>query len=120
MDEDRFDHAQVAADQAFAAAFVAGEAELAYDDRAPAPELPPLGTAVMVVRPVRLPADLDAAVRELAGRRDTTASALIRSWVEAALGEDRATDPVTELRRSLERAQRAAAEMFGADRHRAA
>ena len=118
MDEDRLDHTQLAIDQQFATAFMGGEVELVYDDHAAAPALPPPGSAVMVVRPVRLPADLDAAVRDLAARRDTTASALIRSWVEAALDDQSSADPVTELRRSLERAQRAAAEMFATDHHR--
>ncbi|MEU7871265.1 CopG family transcriptional regulator [Dactylosporangium sp. NPDC049140] len=108
------EQAQLAADQEFAAA-VAGGAPFDYDDTAVVPDLPPPGAPVMVVRPVRLPSDLDAAVKDLAARQGVTPSALIRGWVEAAV--DDTTDPVTELRRSLDAAQRAANELT-ADRHR--
>ncbi|WP_432992291.1 hypothetical protein [Dactylosporangium sp. CA-233914] len=113
---DALDPRQLAADQEFAAA-IAGGAALDYDDTAAVPELPRAGAPVMVVRPVRLPYDVDAAVKQMAARLGVTPSALIRSWVEAAVDDSEAADPVTELRRSLDTAQRAAAAL-AADRHR--
>jgi hypothetical protein len=110
------DPAQLAADQEFAAEIAAG-APLDYDDATSVPELPPANAPVMVVRPVRLPYDVDAAVKDLAVRQGATPSALIRGWVEAALDDDNNADPVTELRRSLDAAQRAVREL-AADRHR--
>jgi hypothetical protein len=95
---DDLDHAQIAADQEFARAFTAGEVDLVYADAAPTPELPPAGAPVTVVRPIRLPYDIDAAVKQLAERTGTTPSALIRRWVEAALVNETTPDPVAELR----------------------
>lgn len=118
MDDDDIDYAQIAEDQQFAKAYIAGEVELTYDDSAPVPELPPPDAPVRVVRPVRLPYEVDKAIRELAARRDTTPSALIRDWVVAALEESTSLDPAVELRRSLDSAQRAAAEILRTNRHR--
>jgi hypothetical protein len=95
---DDLDHAQIAADQEFARAFTAADVELAYDDTAAVPELPPVGAPITVVRPIRLPHDIDAAVKQLAERAGTTPSALIRRWVEAALVNETTPDPVAELR----------------------
>ena len=61
-------------------------------------QLPPAGAPVTVVRPIRLPHEVDAAVRRLAEQQGTTPSALIRRWVEAAIVDTTTPDPVTELR----------------------
>lgn len=69
---------------------------------------PDSGTATTVVRPVRLPFDVDALVRGLAHARGVSMSSLIRDWVVAGLSDaGRAPDPATELRRSLDTARRA-------------
>ncbi|MEV0567293.1 CopG family transcriptional regulator [Dactylosporangium sp. NPDC050588] len=114
---DDLDHAQIAADQEFARAFAAGEVELVYDDSAPVPELPPVGAPVTVVRPVRLPHEVDAAVKRLADQTGTTPSALIRRWIEAALVNETTPDPVAELR-YLSAAVQRIAETLDSDRTR--
>jgi predicted DNA-binding protein len=48
-------------------------------------ELPPAGTAVMVVRSLRLPVELDARVKAAAQRRGVPTSTLIREWIELEL-----------------------------------
>lgn len=122
MNDDDLDYAQIAEDQEFARRIAAGEPLTPVDnpDEAAAliAQLPPSGAPVRVVRPVRLPYDVDKAVQELAARRDTTPSALIRDWVIAALEDSASLDPATELRRSLETATRAAAAIINTDRHR--
>ncbi len=71
-------------------------------------ELPPRDAPVTVVRPVRLPFELDAMVKALADARGVTMSNLIRDWIVAGLAvAGQAPDPVTELRRGLDAAQRA-------------
>lgn len=71
-------------------------------------ELPPADAPVTVVRPVRLPYELDALVRALAEARGVSMSTLIREWISAGLtAAGQAPDPVTELRRGLDAAQRA-------------
>jgi hypothetical protein len=71
-------------------------------------ELPPPGAPVTVVRPVRLPFEMDALVRALAEARGVGMSTLIREWIAAGLTTaGQAPDPVTELRHSLDTAQRA-------------
>jgi hypothetical protein len=94
-------------------ALAAGELELVYDDTAPTPELPPPGAPITVVRAMRLPYDVDAAVRELAEQRGVTVSAMLRDLVASGLEvtTGAAPDPVAELRRSLDAAQRAAREL---------
>jgi hypothetical protein len=70
--------------------------------------LPPPGAPVTVVRPVRLPYEVDALVKALADARGTTMSDLIRDWIAAGLAAaGTAPDPVNELRRGLDAAQRA-------------
>lgn len=123
MSDDDIDYAQIAADQEFAKAFNADEIELTYDDSPEAAaeaerRLPPPGAPVTTLRTVRLPWELDQAVQELAARRDTTPSALIRDWVIAALEDDASLDPATELRRSLQSATRLAEQILSSDRHR--
>jgi hypothetical protein len=71
-------------------------------------ELPPTDAPVTVVRPVRLPYELDALVRALAEARGVPMSTLIREWISAGLtAAGQAPDPVTELKRGLDTAQRA-------------
>lgn len=71
-------------------------------------KLPPAGSPVTVVRPVRLPFEVDAMVKALADARGVYMSDLIREWVTAGLATAGATpDPVTEIRTWLGRAQRA-------------
>jgi len=71
-------------------------------------ELPPADAPVTVVRPVRLPYELDALVRALAEARGVPMSTLIREWISAGLAAaGQAPDPVTEIRRGLDTAQRA-------------
>src|SRR3954453_23399417 len=70
--------------------------------------LPPPGAPGTVVRPVRLPYEVDALVKALADARGTTMSDLIRDWIATGLAAaGTAPDPVTELRRGLAAAQRA-------------
>lgn len=71
-------------------------------------ELPAPGAPVTVVRPVRLPYEMDALVKALAEARGASMSSLIRDWIAAGLASaGQVPDPVTELRRSLDVAQRA-------------
>lgn len=71
-------------------------------------KLPPADAPVTVVRPVRLPFELDALVKALAEARGVSMSTLIREWIAAGIAAaGRAPDPVTELRRGLDTAQRA-------------
>ncbi len=70
--------------------------------------LPPAGSPMRVVRPVRLPYDLDETVQELAAARGVSVSAFIRECVaDAVAGAVRGNDPQVELRRLLSRALRA-------------
>ena len=71
-------------------------------------ELPPPDAPVTVVRPVRLPFEMDALVRALAEARGVSISTLIREWIVAGLAAaGQASDPATELRHSLDTALRA-------------
>jgi hypothetical protein len=71
-------------------------------------DLPAPGAPVSVVRPVRLPFEMDALVKALAEARGVSMSTLIRDWITAGLAAaGQVPDPVTELRRGLESAQRA-------------
>jgi hypothetical protein len=117
MSNDEIDYAEIAAGQEFAKAVATG-LPLEYDDAAPVPDLPPAGAPVMIVRPIRLPFEVDATVKRIAELQGTNPSALIRRWVEDAVAERSEDDPVTELRRSLDVAQRAAAALY-ANRHAA-
>lgn len=77
-------------------------------------KLPPPGSPVTVVRPVRLPFEIDAMVKALAEARGVTMSDLIREWVATGLAATgQAPDPVTELRRGLDTAQRALDSLTG-------
>lgn len=70
--------------------------------------IPPPDAPVTVVRPVRLPYEMDAMVKALAQARGVPMSALIRDWIAAGLAEaGQAPDPVSALRRGLDAAQRA-------------
>jgi hypothetical protein len=74
---------------------------------APVPA-PPAHAPVTVVRPVRLPFEIDALVKALAEARGVSMSELIRDWITAGLATaGQVPDPVTELRRGLDAAQRA-------------
>jgi hypothetical protein len=75
----------------------------------PAPvTVPPPHAPVTVVRPVRLPFEIDALVKALAEARGVSMSELIRDWITVGLAAaGPAPDPVTELRRGLDAAQRA-------------
>lgn len=74
-------------------------------------ELPPTPEGeVMVVRSIRLPVDLEIRAKGIAEARGVPYSALIRDWISEGLeraeaGEQR--DPVTELHRIADAAQRA-------------
>lgn len=71
-------------------------------------QLPPPDTPHNVVRPLRLPYDLDADVRELAEQRGVSISAMLRELIVAGLGVlDEDQDPVTELRTIHAEMQRA-------------
>lgn len=71
-------------------------------------ELPAPGAPVTVVRPVRLPYEMDALVKALAEARGVSMSSLIRDWIATGLATaGHVPDPVTELRHSLDVAQRA-------------
>jgi hypothetical protein len=70
--------------------------------------VPPADAPVTVVRPVRLPFELDALVKALAEARGVSMSSLIRDWITAGLADAGQTpDPVSEMRHGLEIAQRA-------------
>lgn len=116
---DDIDLQELAAAERDMHALASGELELAYDGEAPTPQLPPPGAPITVVRAARLPGDLDAAVAALAEQRGVTVSAMLRDLIATGLEVTTgvAPDPVTELRRSLDAAQRAARELT-ADRHR--
>lgn len=106
--EDEFDVVELAQDLQFARGIADGSIELQYDDTAPVPELPPVGSPVMTVRPVRLPWEVDQAVQRIAKSRGITMSEFIRGLiVDAVADTPAADDPVTEIRRDLSKMQRA-------------
>jgi Ribbon-helix-helix protein, copG family len=76
---------------------------------APAELLPPPGAPVSVLRNVRLPYEVDSALKATAQARGTTVSDLIREAINALLaGEvDNTPDPVIALRLTLAAAGRA-------------
>jgi hypothetical protein len=76
---------------------------------APVDLLPPPGAPVSVLRNVRLPYEVDAALKAAAHARGSTVSELIREAVNALLaGEvDTTPDPVVALRLTLAAAGRA-------------
>lgn len=76
---------------------------------APVELLPPLGSPVSVMRNLRLPYEVDAALKAAAQSRGTTVSELIREAINAMLaGEvDTTPDPVVALRLTLAAAGRA-------------
>lgn len=69
----------------------------------------------MVIRPLRLPFDLDATVRALAEQRGVSISAMYRDLITAGLGvtTGAAPDPVAELRGIQAAAQRALDRLAG-------
>jgi predicted phosphoribosyltransferase len=95
---------------AAAEAFARGDVTLTFAAAATV-ELPPTPEGdVMVVRSIRLPADLEVRAKAIAEARAVPYSALIRDWIadgleRAEAGEQR--DPVTELHRIADAAQRA-------------
>lgn len=82
---------------------------------APAHLLPDASTPVSVMRNVRLPYEVDAALKAMAADRGVTVSDLIREAVNALLsGEVDATpDPVVALRLTLAAAGRAVDRLAG-------
>jgi len=76
---------------------------------APVELLPPAGTPVSVMRNLRLPYEVDEALKATAQARGTTVSELIREAINALLaGElDATPDPVIALRLTLAAAGRA-------------
>ena len=76
---------------------------------APTELLPPAGAPVSVMRNVRVPYEVDVALKAAADARGISVSALIREAVNALLaGElDTAPDPVVALRLTLAAASRA-------------
>jgi hypothetical protein len=76
---------------------------------APVELLPPPGAPVSVLRNVRLPYEVDSALKAAAHARGTTVSELIREAINALLaGEvDSTPDPVIALRLTLAAAGRA-------------
>jgi hypothetical protein len=76
---------------------------------APVQLLPPPGTPVTVMRNVRLPYEVDAAVKAVAQARGITVSELIREAINAMLADevDTTPDPVVALRLTLAAAGRA-------------
>jgi hypothetical protein len=76
---------------------------------APVNLLPPAGTPVSVMRNLRLPYEVDVAVKAVAQARGVTVSELIRESINAMLaGEvDTTPDPVVALRLTLAAAGRA-------------
>jgi hypothetical protein len=89
-----------------AGADLAGRAEAGG---APTELLPPPGAPVSVMRNVRVPYEVDAALRATADARGISVSSLIREAVNAMLaGElDTSPDPVVALRLTLAAAGRA-------------
>lgn len=84
---------------------------------APVHLLPPPGTPSTVLRGLRLPFEVDAAVRSMAEARRVTMSTLIREWINAGLAGhyDEIADPVVELRATLGAANRALDRLTGRD-----
>jgi hypothetical protein len=119
---DDLDLQELAAAERDVHALAAGELELVYDDEAPPPQLPPIDAPITVVRAARLPYDIDAAVAALAEQRGVSISAMIRDLIATGLEVTTGVvpDPVTELRRSLDAAQRAARELTAGRRRDAA
>lgn len=61
-------------------------------------------TEVMVGRGLRLPLEIDRAVREIAADRGIAPSTLIRQWIEAGVAGERADAavvPLTELQAAI-------------------
>jgi predicted DNA-binding protein len=113
MTED-YDTAQELRDRADSAgaaeAFARGDVTLDFA-AAGTVEMPPTPEGeVMVVRSIRLPVDLEVRAKGVAEARGVPYSALIRDWIsegleQAEAGEQR--DPVTELHRIADAADRA-------------
>jgi predicted DNA-binding protein len=95
---------------AAAEAFARGDVRLDFA-AAGTVDLPPTPEGeVMVVRSIRLPVDLEVRAKGIAEARGVPYSVLIRDWISEGLeraeaGEQR--DPVTELHRIADAAQRA-------------
>jgi hypothetical protein len=122
--DDQPDYQEFADTQRLAEQLAAGNLELTYDNSpAAAAEaaalLPPPGTPVTVVRTTRILYHEDEQLVKLAEQRGISVSKLIGHLVSDGLAalNGAAPDPVTELRRGLDVAQRAAAAL-AADRHR--
>ncbi|MEV4131204.1 hypothetical protein AB0J72_03465 [Dactylosporangium sp. NPDC049742] len=97
---DDIDLQRIAEDERIARELASGDLRLAYDDTAEVPDLPPPGAPVNVIRPLRIPHDLDVQVRELAEQRGVTISVMLRELIVAGLQDvtARQSDPLAELR----------------------
>ena len=77
----------------------------------PAEAPPRLEAAPMVVRSLRLTADIEARARKVAADRGVPVTTVMREWIEegltAAEGDAQEDDPVTELGRRLAEATHA-------------
>ncbi|MET7396288.1 CopG family transcriptional regulator [Dactylosporangium sp. NPDC005572] len=101
---DNFDLQSLAETERIGREHAAGELDLQpVTDPAEAARLlatmPPPGAPVSVVESVRLPYDVDEAIRKVAAARGVSVSAMIREWIVKGLAEaDDAPDPLAELR----------------------
>ncbi|GAB1639588.1 hypothetical protein [Krasilnikovia sp. MM14-A1259] len=93
---------QAHADAARAAeGFLAGDVQIDYDGTA---ELPPVPEGEpMVMRGVRIPAEMDRRIKAAADRAGIPFSALIRQWIELGLteSEDDQSVSLAHLRRAI-------------------
>ena len=103
-------------------AIAAGELDLVPDDSVEVPELPPVDAPVNVIRPVRVPYDLDVEIRQLAEERGTTISAILRELIVAGLAAVtvRQSDPLAELRHLGAAVQRVADTLASREQRNAA
>ncbi|WP_433051406.1 hypothetical protein [Dactylosporangium sp. CS-033363] len=107
--------------------FAAGEVELAPvedpDEAAHAmAQLPPADAPHVVIRPLRMPFEVDATIRELAAQRGISISAMYRDLITSGLAAttEAAPDPIAELRSIQAAAQRALDRLAGERRRDAA
>lgn len=124
MTDDSLDLQELAAAERDVQALATGELELTPvedPDEAAAiiAQLPFPDAPHNMIRPVRIPLEIDAQIRDLAASRGATISAMIRDLIVAGLEamSEAAPDPVAQLNRHLDAAQRAVREL-AADRHR--
>lgn len=65
------------------------------DEEVPEDQVPPRGMAVMVVRSLRLPVELDERIKTAATQRGASASTLIREWIELGLTALEQDEPIS-------------------------